>query len=102
MIKTEAAQQMDLLLGDTVTGQLTTTEKDFCLEQSNSGGDYDPWIAAAEAAELLGRRALAGGGLKQFTADGATFIRTPAQWTEMADQFRAKSPRDTGFYFGTV
>ena len=89
---------MLMALGTAVAGQLTTTEIDWCLEQASVSGDYDGWCAAAEAAELLGRRALAGG-LKQFTADGATFVKTPADWFTMAEQFRAKSPRDTSFYF---
>ncbi len=101
MTKTEAAQELVLLLGSAVHSQLTNEEQDWCLEKANSGGDYDAWIAAAEAAELLGRRALAGG-LKQFTADGATFVKQPADWFTMAATFRAKSPRDTTFYFDIV
>ena len=87
-----------MALGTAVSSQLTTAETDWCLEKANIGGDYDGWIAAAEAAELLGRRALAGG-VKQFTADGATFVKQPADWFTMAAEFRAKSPRDTSFYF---
>ncbi len=92
---------MLMALGPAVAGQLTTPETDWCLEQASVAGDYDGWYAAAEAAELLGRRALAGG-LKQFTADGASFVKQPADWFTMAEQFRTKSPRDTTFYFDVL
>lgn len=99
MTEIEAQQQMLMLLGDAVIGQLSSTETDWCLEQTVSGGDYDPWLAAAEAADLLGGRALAATTLKEFTADGAKFVRTPANWAALADHFRSKSPRDPGFAF---
>lgn len=101
MTKAEAQTDMLMVLGTAVSSQLTITETDWCLERTNISGDYDGWIAAAEAADLLGRRALAGG-LKQFTADGATFVKTPAEWAAMAEQFRSQSPRDTSFYFDIV
>jgi hypothetical protein len=102
MTKVDAQQQMILLLGEAVAGQLSTADQDWCVERSNSGGDYDPWLAAAEAADLLGGRAMAAGSLKQFTADGATFVRGPADWVTLAALFRAKSPRDPGFAFVIV
>lgn len=98
MTKSEAQTDMLMALGTAVSSQLTTAEVDWCLERTNSSGDYDAWMAAAEAADLIGRRALAGG-LKQFTADGATFVKTPAQWFQMAAEFRSKSARDTTFFF---
>jgi hypothetical protein len=45
---------------------------------------------------------MAAGSLKQFTADGATFVRGPADWATLAALFRAKSPRDPGFAFVIV
>lgn len=94
----DALDMMMLLLGEAVHSQLTPDQINLCLELSTAGGDYDPWLAAAEAADMLGRRAQQGG-LKQFSADGATFVKEPADWFAMASGFRARSPRylDPGF-----
>lgn len=101
MTISEARRTMLQLLGEPVHGQLSTGDLELCLELSADGGDYDPWLAAAEAADMLGRRAKQGG-LKQFTADGATFVKEAADWFGMAASFRARSPRDPGFAFEIV
>ena len=56
----DATTQMQILLGDDVFGRLSFADENWCLEQSRIGDDYDPWIAASEAAYLLGGRARAG------------------------------------------
>ena len=94
MTKPEALEQMLFLLGAAVSGRLSTTEQDWCLERSAVGGDYDPWIAASEAAYLFGGRAMAGQ-VTRFTADGATFEQKQ-DWKGWGDWLKSQSPRSRG------
>lgn len=93
---------MQMLLGPAVFGRLTIPEQTFCLEQSRQGDDYDPWIAAGQAAYLLGGRAMAGQ-VTRFTADGATFEKTQ-DWRGWGDWLTSRSPRavDDGSAFFIV
>lgn len=95
MDKAAAQADLQILLGDGVLGLLSSSEVQWCLERSAVNGDYDPWIAAAEAATLLGRRSLRGG-VVSWTSDGQTVKRDPGDWQRMADEFRAGSPRNSG------
>lgn len=100
MMRSQALQEMLILLGGAVSGQLPTDDLNWALDQSREGDDYDPWVAAASAAELLGGRAKAGRVVK-FTADGATFEKAQ-DWQGWADWLRSRSPRnlpDPGFAF---
>lgn len=98
MTKDEALQEMLILLGADVAGRLSTAEKDWALERSAVGDDYDPWIAAAEAVFLLGGRAKAGT-VTRFTADGATFQKEQ-DWQGWGDWLKSQSPRNSGDGYG--
>lgn len=51
----------------------------------------NPWLVAAEIADLFAMRALATGGITKFTAEGATFEKTRADWVALADTLRKKA-----------
>ncbi len=52
----------------------------------------EPYWAAAEAATMLGIRAMGGGGLAQFSSEGASFTRKQGNYFGMADALRSMSP----------
>ena len=52
----------------------------------------EPYWAAAEAATMLGIRAMGGGGLAQFSSEGASFTRARGDFFAMADALRSMSP----------
>ncbi len=52
----------------------------------------EPYWAAAEAATMLGIRAMGGGGLTQFSSEGASFTRKQGNYFGMADALRSMSP----------
>lgn len=52
----------------------------------------EPYWAAAEAATMLGIRAMGGGGLAQFSSEGASFTRKQGDFFGMADALRSMSP----------
>mgnify|MGYP001252706254 CR=1 FL=1 len=95
MTKSDAQTQMGILLGTDVLGLLSTADIDWCLNRSEQAGDFDAWIAAAEAATLLGRRALRGE-LVEWESDGQRVKRTKADWLGWAQRLRAESPRSGG------
>lgn len=51
----------------------------------------DPWLIAAEIADLLAVRALGAGGVTEFSAEGATFKKSQADWEKLAATLRAKA-----------
>ena len=89
----DAREQMRVLLGG-VFAQLTVPELEWCLTRATVDGDVCPFVAAAEAAWLLGGRAKAGV-VSKFTADGATFEKTQ-DWQGWGDWLNSRSPRNTG------
>lgn len=95
MTITDAQDQMTVLLGTDVMALLTPTDIGWCLERSNQGGDYDGWIAAASAAEVLAGRT-ARGEVVEWESDGQRVKRTRSEWLDWAARWRAESPRSGG------
>ena len=60
--------------------------------QSGYVATVEPCWAAAEAATMLGIRAMGGGGVKQFSSEGASFDFAQADYFGMAQALRAQSP----------
>jgi len=52
----------------------------------------DPWLLAAELADVLAIRALGQGGVLRWSSEGTTVDQKAADFTGMAAKLRAKSP----------
>lgn len=89
------AQALDILGPAAVA--VTATDRSIVAQAAVS----DPWLIAAELADLFAMRALASGGVTEFTAEGATFKKTQADWVALAAALRAKAgqPGADGFAF---
>ncbi len=51
----------------------------------------NPWLVAAEIADLFALRSLATGGITKVTAEGATFEKRRADWVALAAALRKKA-----------
>ncbi|GAA2184951.1 hypothetical protein GCM10009785_34850 [Brooklawnia cerclae] len=63
---------------------------------------YDPFLLAAELADLLGLRAQGHDGILSFTSEGSTFRKRAADFFGMAAAIRAKSSKPGGVGIITV
>ncbi|MEN0072360.1 MAG: hypothetical protein AAGC63_15385 [Propionicimonas sp.] len=90
-----ARAELGILLGAGILGLLSSADIDWCLDRARETDDYDPWTAAAEAADMLGRRAKRGV-VVEWDSDGQRVKRGAADWESMAADFRAASPRNAG------
>lgn len=57
---------------------------------------YDPFVLAAELADLLGVRATGQDGILTVTSEGSTFTKRTADFFAVAAAIRAKSSKPTG------
>lgn len=105
MNRPETIQEVKNLLGPAVAALLSDDDIGRAVDDSltvdsegRAPGDvgyvdtYDPWWAAAEAADLLAIRAAGTAGVTEFTSEGSTFKKTAADFSGMALGFRRKSP----------
>jgi len=105
MDRTEAEARMKLLLGPATVALLTQDDIDYALDQSLTWDEdgrapgsigyidtYDPYWAAAEAASLLAGRAMAAGGVLEFTSENSTFKRSAPDFMSLARWLRSQSP----------
>ena len=81
-----AWEQALVILGPAATA-VTAGDKSIVTQAALS----DPWLIAAEIADLFAMRAMATGGVTEFTAEGATFKKTRADWVSLASALRAKA-----------
>lgn len=104
MNPTDAAAEVQRLLGEAAS-QLSDADIDAALlrahvpdpagllpGQEGYRPTVEPYWAAAEAATMLGIRAMGGGGLTQFSSEGATFTREQGNFFGMAEALRSMSP----------
>lgn len=85
-----AEQAVSDELGDAILTLLTPAGLQTVLGRAKTGdGQYDPWLACAEACAILGRRARATGTVTRWQADGATVQRTAADWASVEAEYRA-------------
>ena len=75
------------ILGMTAS-QVSADDQSIIAQASTSD---DPWLIAAELADLFAMRAMATGRITKFTADGATFERSQADWVSLAAALRVKA-----------
>lgn len=103
MNREQARTEMRRVLGDAAS-LLATADEDAALDSGrvpDSMGrapdadgyveTIDPWLAAAEAADVLAIRALGSQGMLSFTSEGATFQWKAADFSAMASALRGKA-----------
>ena len=103
MNRVQARTEMQRVLGDAAS-LLTSADEDAALDSGrvpDSTGrapgevgyveTIDPWLAAADAADVLAIRALGSQGMLGFTSEGATFQWKAADFSAMASALRSKA-----------
>lgn len=103
MNRVQARTEMQRVLGDAAS-LLTSADEEAALDSARvpdpmgrtpDADGYietiDPWLAAADAADVLAIRALGSQGMLGFTSEGATFQWKAADFSAMASALRSKA-----------
>lgn len=97
MDQTQAIAEAQAIIGPSAAALLTGTDWTLAAGKAPTATDakgaavFDPWLVAAEAADLLGIRSQGNGGVTKYTSEGTTIERSTAQWFDMAASLRAKA-----------
>ena len=88
-VSQEFLQNWDLALA--ILGSAGTLAETQDRDLVQASGVTNPWLIAAELADLFALRAKGTGGITEFTSEGASFKKTSSDWEALASGLRAKA-----------